>query len=284
MRRSYCLATVTDPAFLPGTEMLIASFLHHNSWFDGDIVILHDDLPAECRERLRQRTPVHFHAAGPELRGRLRALAAARPGMTSKLPIFLKFESHILPYTDVLYLDSDILCVGDAADLMAMPGALLCCPDQAYFGGLVRDRSTYVPREPPAQPGSGPAAFGRTFNAGMMLIRPQQLAAGLYDRLLQRITAETWEQVRSGHSDSIVLNTELEHDWIPVSERYNHLLSSRSARYRRVRGTLADAVFLHFLGRPKPWQPYDPSELDAERRLAFGLWQQYAAGAISERA
>ena len=55
-----CLATVTTEAFVPGTLVMLHSFLKVNPWFEGDLVIIHDGLEptahqslVACFERLR---------------------------------------------------------------------------------------------------------------------------------------------------------------------------------------------------------------------------------------
>ena len=46
-----CLATATTERFVPGTLVLIGSFLRHHPGFDGDVVVVHDDgLPERLRD------------------------------------------------------------------------------------------------------------------------------------------------------------------------------------------------------------------------------------------
>ena len=39
-RSGHCLLTITDDGFVDGTEMLVFSFLRHNPWFQGRILVL----------------------------------------------------------------------------------------------------------------------------------------------------------------------------------------------------------------------------------------------------
>lgn len=191
-------------------------------------------------------------------------------------------ESYNLPYERVLYLDSDILCVGDASGLMRLDDGLLCCPDQSYFREQARDRRSYVPLDKSSPP-SRADVFGVTFNAGMMAIRRSVLGPYVYEGLLERVRSETWSSVRTGHTDSVLLNSYFEGGWTQMPERYNYLISNRSAAYVKARTPMAEAVFLHFLGRPKPWQSYDAGSVDSGRRPAFAMWRAYASRILTTR-
>jgi lipopolysaccharide biosynthesis glycosyltransferase len=272
--REGCITTVTDEGFLPGTIVLLASFLRHNPWFTGDIVIIHDGLADAARARLQRFPNLRFHAVGGALTDRLKELAAARPKIAAKLPVLRSLEAFNLPgYDWVLKLDSDVLCTGSAADLIGIEGALLGSPDQAYFRDQVRHLQTYVPQHKAL--GSPEKVYAMTFNAGILLLRPGQLDSRVHAGLIDRVHADTWSMVRTGHSDSVVLNRHFRDSWTAVPEKYNYVMSRDASRYKRARIALGDAVFLHYVGRPKPWDAEAAgavSTMDAERRLAYELW------------
>jgi lipopolysaccharide biosynthesis glycosyltransferase len=175
----------------------------------------------------------------------------------------------------VLFLDSDIVCTGDARALFEMEGSLLCSPDQAHFWGFARDLATYVPKVGAQSPPG--TVFGRTFNTGVMRLAPALLDASAFDHLLDRIRTRDWSAIRTGHSVSVVLNDYFASAWTAVSERYNYLISKGMLRYCRPRVPVADAVFLHFLGRPKPWETGSSGAIvnDTHRR-ALDAWNEEA--------
>jgi lipopolysaccharide biosynthesis glycosyltransferase len=271
-----CVATVTDAEFLPGTCVLLSSFLRHNPWFDGDIVVIQRNLPDDARRTLAGFPGVRWHDVGTELLERVATVTAAYPALARKTPIFYSLEAFNLPdYARVLKLDSDILCMGSAAGLMAMDAVLLACPDQPHFRHQTRDRVTYLPHAS----SSADTAASATFNAGMLLLAPGRLGAGVYNQLLDEVRTETWSAVRTGHTDSIVLNRLFERTWTHCPERYNYFISKDTVRYTRSRASLDDAVFVHFIGRRKPWHRREPvaGATGDDYRRALAWWDEARA-------
>jgi lipopolysaccharide biosynthesis glycosyltransferase len=271
----HCLTTVTDAEFLPGTVVLLSSFLRHNTWFDGDIVVIHRDLPDDSRRLLERFPNVRWHQVGAPLLERIEAITSAHPALERKAPIFYSLEAfNLCGYDRVLKLDSDILCTGNAAALLETNDVLLACPDQPHFRHQTRDRITYLPH--PSSAGGDPGQWA-TFNAGMLVLAPERLGRDLYPALLDDLRPETWSTVRTKHTDSIVLNRRFERTWTPCPERYNYFISKDTAQYTRSRAPLADAVFVHFIGRRKPWHIREPlaSTFD-DYRVALARWDEAA--------
>jgi lipopolysaccharide biosynthesis glycosyltransferase len=275
-----CLATVGDDAYLPGTVVLLSSFLRHNDWFDGDIVVIHGDgLTDAGRSRLVGFPNLRLHRVGGTLEARLASLAA-EPRIGQKLTHLYSLEAFNLPdYDWILSLDSDIVCRGSVQDLIAIDAPLVCCPDQSFFWERRRNRRTYAP----VRPGGAPDVIPAAFNVGVMRIAPARLRACVYDDLLGQLHPATWADVQTGHSDSVLLNQYFEHAWTQAPEIFNYLVSAGAARYTRPRAALEDAVLVHYLGRPKPWEPAAATEpMQPERRAAFSLWQAADAAARND--
>ena len=74
-----CLATATTERFVPGTLVLIGSFLRRHPGFAGDIVVVHDSgLPESLREVL----------AATLVRGSLHNIRLPRPSTSpSGMPV-----------------------------------------------------------------------------------------------------------------------------------------------------------------------------------------------------
>lgn len=261
---------MTDAEFLPGTCVLLSSFLRHNPWFDGDIVVIQRGLPDDGRRMLARLPNVRWHDVGTPLLERVAVVTAAYPALMHKAPIFYSLEAFNLPdYERVFKLDSDILCMNSAADLLETGDMLLACPDQTHFRHQTRDRITYKPHAST----TAEAERFATFNAGMLVLSPGKLGRGVYQLLLDELKPETWTAVRTGHTDSIVLNQRFEHVWTRCQERYNYFMSKHTVHYTRSRTSLRDAVFVHFVGGDKPWHPREPAAATFDDyRLALTWW------------
>ena len=266
-----CIATVTDDAYTPGTVVLFSSFLRHNPWFRGDLVVIQAQLSERSRAQLAQFPNVRFHSITAALDERLATLAS-HPAVGRKLTHLYSLEAFNLPEYDwVLALDSDLLCLGDMKGFVAVEGPLVACPDQSYFWERTRDPNTFEP----THPASGDASAS-TFNVGVMKITPSRLNPTVFADLVDHVRPETWDRIFTGHSDSILLNRHFRNACVQAPDRFNFLISKGLQHYTRARGLLHDAAMVHFLGRPKPWELEDISVMDAwdpVRRRAFELWR-----------
>jgi lipopolysaccharide biosynthesis glycosyltransferase len=261
-----CLATVTSDAFVAGTLVTIYSFLRHNRWFDGDIVVIHDELSDESREYLLAcHGRIRFRPATQMLLDRIDAVTEARPDFVPKRARFLSLEAFGLAgYDKVMFCDSDLLFRQPVRELFTGDRALVACGDGAYYRGVGRNFMD-----------SG--APGSTFNAGLFVIGRTLLAGDDYASLLQLVSPRTFLNRRVNLTDQVILNSHLNGLQSLVSGTYNYLLVHRSHIHEREGIGMADAHVLHFNGEYKPWIAADV--LRATRRdPAFvkpcGLWYQ----------
>ena len=127
---------------MPGTLVLIGSFLQRHPGFAGDVVVVHDDgLPESLREVLAATFDgVRFHPVSPELVDRAEYVHAALPQRGFTPARFFALEAFRLGgYRKVLFCDSDLLFRAPVDSLFDSPQALLCCGDKAYLEGRHRD-------------------------------------------------------------------------------------------------------------------------------------------------
>ena len=258
-------------SYLPGTIVLLSSFLAHNPWFDGDLVVVDDGLSPAGAAALARFPRLRLEPIDARLDARLADLITSGVLPPAKRTVLCSLASFGLPgYRRVLKLDSDIVCTGNAAELFTRAEPLVCAFDQAHFRHEIRDLATYAARAS-GSPAVDPAP---TFNAGMMLIDLSRLPRDTFARLLDAVSPSTWAGVRTGHSDSVLLNRYFRGAWTPVDERYNYFISARMGAFTRPRVPLDRAVFVHLLGRPKPWH-HDAraaADLAGVRQQAFALW------------
>lgn len=245
------LATVTSSSFLVGTQVMIHSFLDHNRWFDGDIIIFHAGLDDKSRDALEaQFAKLSCRTVSDALTGAIDRLVTARPELATRRDRFLSLESFaITGYDKLLFCDSDILFQGDVADLLQRDALLTACPDGAMVRGNRRDRTTL---DEIAADGGDP--LDHSFNAGLMLIDAKLRGSVVIGQLLARLEPTAWQAVMSSHTDQAVLNLEF-HDVVTLaSTAYNLMIAHRSDSYASEAVRIADAKALHFNGPAKPWR------------------------------
>ena len=249
--RDVCLATGTTEDFVPGTFVLVTSFLKQHPAFGGDIVILHDDLCGASRDALLSVSgQVRLEPVSRALRSRLRVVASALPAIGRQMPQFFSLEAfRLAEHRKVLFCDSDLLFRGPVDELFDAPEALLAVGDIACLRGVARDASRfdYPPRR-------GVPALQDTFNAGFLLIDQALTSGACYADLLEMLVPETWDGVVSSHTDQLLLNRYFAGRQTLVALTYNYPVpDANEIRQRHALGP-ESAKVLHFLGHGKPWQ------------------------------
>ena len=274
-----CLATATTERFVPGTLVLIGSFLQRHPGFAGDLVVVHDaGLPESLREVLATTFDrVRFHPVLPELVDRVERLAAALPGRGLAPARFLALEAFRLGgYRKVLFCDSDLLFRAPVDSLFDSPHALLCCGDKAYLEGRHRDAASFLPAPPGSRAGAG-GVLDRTFNDGFLVIDAALVNDRTYADLLAMLTPETWRANGTPHTKQFLHNRYFAGRQTLLSSTYNFLLASAQAIRAREGVDVESARVLHYVKAVKPWLPeamlrwaWDPGSAPAA--TAFRFW------------
>lgn len=250
--RDVCLATGTTEEFVPGTFVLVTSFLMQHPAFAGDIVVLHDDLTGASRDALLAVSDqVRLEPASRALRSRVEAVAPVMPDLIGpRRSCFYSLEAFRLAgYRKVLFCDSDLLFQGQVDELFNAREALLAVGDLPWLRGMARDAVRF---DWPPRPGA--PALPNTFNAGFMLIDRTLTTGECYDGLLDMIVAETWDGVVQAHTDQLLLNRYFAGRQTLLDLIYNYPLPwTREIRRHRSLGP-ESAKVLHFIGYRKPWQ------------------------------
>jgi lipopolysaccharide biosynthesis glycosyltransferase len=269
------LATVTSDDFLPGTLVMLSSFLRHNKWFRGDIIIIHQNLGDAALDLLADCFPnVIMHSISDALGRRLDQLADAVPSIESRKLQFGSLE--ILSFADqerIIFCDSDLLFLDSIEELMALPDPLICCGDGAFYRGNSRSGQDFS-ELPPISGNS--QALPESFNSGFMILGKALLSAENFHAILSMITADRWHSDATGHTDQMLFNILFAGKQRLVSPAYNFVLSHRKLIQQSREVLLQDAKVLHFTGPAKPWslmEILDRVDDDAAMITAFQMWQ-----------
>ena len=283
-RPETCLLTVATDGFVPGTLVMVRTFLKHHPRFDGDVVVVHDGLSEASREVLAASFPrLRFEPVSPELRDRVARLCAVRPEIGARRASFW-FLDAFRPrgYRKVLCCDGDLLFRASVEALFDSPEALLCCRDQFSLRGLPRDAVTFLPVDETAVPAAAPAAppLAGTFNCGFLLIDGRLIEEDVHADLLATVSPETWHGVQAVATDQLVLNRYFAGRQTLISPTWNYLVDCAAAIRDREGIGVEDARVLHFKLPMKPWMPeamlYWARE-DAARAFPPGYKLWYAA-------
>ena len=264
-----CLFTVATERFVPGTLVMIGTFLKHHPGFDGDVVVVQDGLSAASREMLGAAFGrLRFEAVSPGMKDRAEAVRPLLGDRTARLYGLEAFR--LAGYRKVLCCDSDLLFQGGIAELFDSTEALLCCGDRWFLRGRPLDAATGLPvpergrldragLDRPAaagneeRPAGGRPVLERTFNSGFLLIDARLRGEAPYSDLLDMVSPELWRDGWITTDDQWILNRYFAGRQTLVSWTYNYLLPEAAAIRAREGLDPGRAKVLHYVAFPKPW-------------------------------
>lgn len=267
MASKTCLVTITDPEFSIGTEVLLYSFRKYNPGFEGDVIVICDDLPDEHRARIRAVSPARFEAPDPRLFEAVQRLQHAEPRLEGIYRRLFSLEAFRLPgHERVVYLDSDVYCAGDVSALFSAEAPLLACPDGFTYAEQIE--ALLENRQPQPRERYG-RAFARSFNAGVLSIGPPLLGEETYHELLGWLSPDQWKAFAPGKfTDQMLLNVHFNGDFTPLAAEFNYMVFLEAYQKLCERVSFLDARLVHFAGTLKPWFEYD-REVLAQRAPQF---------------
>ena len=255
--------TISDAEFSIATEVLLYSFHKYNPGFDGDVLILTDNLPAEHRQRLERFSPVKFEAPDRRLRHAVDELQMREPRLEGIYRRLFSLEIFRLSqYDRVVYLDSDIYCSGDISPLFDSGEAFLACPDGFTYGDRIRQE--LKPDEALENSERYGKKFGKTFNAGVLSVGSSLLGDETYEALLSLLDYRRWQSHGpSKFTDQMALNLYFDGQFAELEAKFNYMMFLEEYQKSLEPVSLLDARLVHFAGAIKPWNCYDPAQLAA---------------------
>jgi hypothetical protein len=277
-RSGHCLLTITDDGFIDGTEMLVFSFLRHNPWFEGRILVLAGGPLGEAsKARLRALANIEFIAPGADLDARVASLTQAIPALKRAGPRFASLEAFgLVDFERVVYIDSDAFVTGDLSPLFFDHRPLLASPDGSRYDELLGDLDGA--REANRQRYG--VALSACFNSGVLSIGGDCLQRHVRDALVASIDPDFWRGVETvGWTDQLILNRHFAGRATLLDGRWNYMPILEAKIRRAHRLHCFDARIVHMAGRCKPWEtpPDDLFEQAPGLAKFYELWRQLRA-------
>ncbi|MXO57608.1 hypothetical protein GRI36_12035 [Altererythrobacter gangjinensis] len=270
------LVTVTSRDYLPGTWVMLHSFLQAHPDFDGDIAVLADDLADKDKYQLSVSFErIGFSEPSEKLARSIADLTRSVPKLQGRARRFFSLEAfNPARAGNVLFCDSDLLFRSGIDAMLAMDGAIIACGDRAQLIGSGRDQSSLA--ELDGSETRTPVRDGfATFNAGLMLIRPELRTPENWAALLGHLDHKVWGEIATQHTDQAVYNKMFGRQVTLAGASHNYLVGHGSALRNAAIAPMSEAKVLHFNGPAKPWhfgRHLDAATADASYVRAFQDW------------
>ena len=241
------IITVTSRDYLPGTQVMLHSFLSTNRWFEGTIAVLQDDLKQAEKQALRTTFPkLEFPKLSADLTAGINRLVRDVPKLGGRARRFYSLDAFH-PDRDgrVLFCDSDLLFRADIGAMIERSGRIVACGDRAQIVGTGRDPITL-------SEGAQNDGFN-SFNAGLMLIDASMRRGEVWEALLDQLCPNTWQELESEHTDQAIYNRLFGDQVVLADAAYNYLVGHADQLRDTNVSPMNDAKVLHFNGPAKPW-------------------------------
>lgn len=268
-----CLATVTTSGYLQWTMVMVHSFLKENPWFDGDIVLITNEMSSEERSRFSIFPNVSFRKPTDRQTAAIDKLIEKKPGFTNLVPMFWSLEMfNLTGYRKVLFLDSDTLVVNSLRDVFEKPDGLYACAESCWYHGKGRRVDTYEATEGLNDP---ELFIEKPVNSGFLLVDGQFLTPENYKGMVDMITPGLWENKGTLHADQLILNLFFQGRFTLLDARYNFRPVNASVMMDKEGIGLEDAYVIHYFRQYKPWNFNEVLQLSKDDMVhlkAFRMW------------
>ncbi|MFC3110317.1 glycosyltransferase family 8 protein [Undibacterium arcticum] len=249
------IAFGVDAHYFRGMGVTITSILEHNPDIDFVFHVFSSEVTHDSRRRIHQlelqyRTKILIHIIDPSVFDEFSdfpRLVHYSPAIFTRL--LIPAELNKLGNIDkLLYLDSDILCVGSLSELMTMDIS-------DAIVALVHDNSVETSR---TQCATLELRHDKYFNSGVLYINIQNWIANKVTALTitQMLTSDKTFTFPDQDALNIVLDGRVK--FIDGKWNYQYNLVNVLKENQASMAIPPDAVFVHFTGRLKPWHDWNP--------------------------
>jgi len=275
--KRFAVVTICTPSFIPGTMVMIYSFLKWNDWWQGEFVILTDEVHLEMERCLSGFPRVKFKIIGDELLRRSKEVAQA--DNTGNI-----FESHfyslelfnLRDYDKLFYVDSDILVRGSFEPLFELPDKMICVGDAMFYKDELRDGKNYTKHHPKFWEKKS-KLWGDNFNAGLILFDRCMATPKHYSDLVAMVHINGYSKQAIRLQDQMIQNIYFRGLYKLVSAKYNFRLGIAEQIKEKDSIELSEAVAIHYTARRKPWLHHEALHRISSEFLyyqAFLYWQE----------
>lgn len=248
--KNIALATVTTPNFLPGTLVMLHSFLTHNPWFNNNIYIIHDELEEEKKKLISAIYPVQYLNVSHDIKEKIKNLIPEYTDFERRKAQFYSIELFGIDNNEsILFLDSDMLITKDINEIRNWDNPF-------YASGTVTKYKSET-----LNPELNPFDI-EAFNAGFMLIdsslRNNKIINDLKNMISQNffkkfIVYAKMNNIPRVGSDQIILNTYFKEETTFISGKYNYRTGISKNILTKDNIDLEEASIIHYTGSKKPW-------------------------------
>jgi lipopolysaccharide biosynthesis glycosyltransferase len=247
IQQKLCLATVSSKDYWPGTYVMIKSFLKHNTWFKGDIVVISSD-----SGYLKKKLAFHFKnilviEPSAELTTKIDKIILKAGYLNLIRDRFLKFEIFRLEnYDKIIYYDSDILHIKGIPEIIVLRQNFYASSDPAFIRGFYRNRKTM---QKIAIGNYSEKYYPQFVNSGFLIIGSNFLNSSLFKTIIETMGTIDYSDFEDKLADEPVLNALFEKNLEIAPQLFNcsvHLIAE---------GFIKDDICsVHFTGINKPWK------------------------------
>lgn len=253
------IITVSSDNFFLGTEALHKSILKFNPHRAFNFIVIDAGLNTSQAKTLSNKYNATIQRPNQELRLAINHLCNTIPSLKNRSARFFSLELFFIDLSGTsIFIDSDIICCGEIPlDEITMD--FQACYDARSLLGFFRDKETFEYLSDKQLLTSQPERFiDKLFNTGVMIFPEGYLNPKYQEYILKLINAKSFQAIKTGHTDTVVLNRLLLNQVKWLDQKWN----TYAFLWDRGLINIKNPIFVHYLGKEKPWQSCD---LDASK-------------------
>lgn len=248
------LYTICNDEFIVGAKVMIQSFLRNNRWFNGDIVILHNDTYSkispdnmEMLISLYDKIKLIEVNESPYVELIHKFKKTGRSSQLRFIPSLFTFEifEEVSKYDYLLYLDSDMLIRSDLSDLFKFDHEMIVTPDAGEYN---------------------PSSPVNDFNGGFMFLSNRISRNKYRDQLISHAMG----MQNMVLADQTIMNSFFTGNLHSAGINYNCL--KRCFQDSNFHNFNSNIKIVHYVGA-KPWH-YDKPPFETKYSKIESLWQR----------